>query len=252
MAELEGGSKIDIVPAPSAGLAEATQGDFGRYSIKVRDFSASGAADEFSVVLPSEGKWADVMLRAAILKRTTWKNFEIPTIIHAVYYADQMGLDIMAGDVYMAEGQRYSTTAGAKIRHAMSTGKIVGYKVEMKEMEPITIEYTLRSQAQKWTGKNLKATVTVKVKDWDEPMMYETTLAEWFVGANPNWRNRPAYMLRRNALSKALEEVAPMGVDESEAPPATAPGYGGVIQEQGDLTSVLKASIAGAQAKRVP
>ena len=49
--------------------------------------------------------------------------------------------------------------------------------------------------------------------------VYETTLSEWFHGPNPNWINRPQYMLRRNALSKALEEVAPMGIEADEAPP---------------------------------
>lgn len=193
----------------------------GEYQIAIRDFDAAGKASGFMVPVPNniDAHGASVMLRSAILKKTTWKAFDFPTILHAVIYADRMGLDIMAGDVYMAEEGRISTTAGAKIRHAMASGKIAGYKVEISDGPLITIPYQLKGKDELYKGPNLKAKVTVLVKGWDEPMTYETTLAEWFTGRNPNWRNRPAYMLRRNALSKALEEVAPMGVEADEAPP---------------------------------
>src|SRR5207245_5307778 len=78
---------------------------------------------------------------------------------------------------------------------------------------------TVKTQEQTWEGPNLKATVTVQVRDMDKPVTYQTTLVEWFTGRNPNWRTRPAYMLRKNALSKVMEEVAPLGTEADEAPP---------------------------------
>ncbi len=193
------------------------------YLIDIKEFDAAGKANSFKVGIPANvtSNEASVMLRSAILKRTTWKASDFPTIIHAVIYADRMGLDIMAGDVYTAEGGRLSTTAGAKIRHAMASGKIEGYAVEITEGQKITIEYVSKGAKQSWTGPNLKAKVIVFVKGWPKPVIYDTTLEEWFMGNNPNWKLRPAYMLRRNALSKALEEVAPMGIEPDEAPPLT-------------------------------
>lgn len=193
----------------------------GEYNISIREFDAAGRANNFIVPVPTnvDSQQVGVMLRSAILKRTTWKDKDMPTILHAVIYADRMGLDIMAGDVYMANEGRLSTTAGAKIRHAMSSGKIKGYTIDMVEGEPITIPWRTSKEAGEYKGPNYRAKVTVHVEGFTVPMTYETTLSEWFVGINPNWRTRPMYMLRRNALSKALEEVAPMGVEPEEAPP---------------------------------
>lgn len=193
----------------------------GEYQIRINEFDAAGKKSEFAIAVPkniTSGE-ASLMLRAAVLKSTTWKPFPFPAIIHAVMYADRMGLDIMAGDVYSAEGGRLSTTAGAKIRHAMASGKIAGYAVDITEGPAITIRFSTSKGPGEWTGPNLQAKVTIDVAGWTRPVVYETTLEEWFMGANPNWRSRPAYMLRRNALSKALEEVAPMGVEADEAPP---------------------------------
>jgi len=220
MADLQDSNKAEIVPVPPNGsLAELTQGDFGRYTIKVRDVDATGKFSDFGISLPNDQKWTMVMIRAGLLKRTTWKQFEIPTIIHAVMYADQMGLDIMAGDVYMAAEGRLSTTAGAKIRHAMGTGKISGYTVEITDGPVKDFPYQSKGTNQIHKCPDYQAKITVKVAGWDAPMIYETTLSEWFEGRNPNWRQRTKYMLRRNALSKAFEEVAPMGVEADEAPP---------------------------------
>lgn len=217
MAELE--EQASIIPAPSTGLGQVVQGDMGRYSLRVSEYSPSGKKEEFAVVVPDNPTWGSIMLRAAILKRTTWKNIELPMIILGVKYADDMGLNILAGDVYMAQEGRLSTTAGAKIRHAMGTGKIAGYTVDIVDGPVTKFEYREKNENKSISLPNYKATITVKVKDWDMPMVYSTTLSEWFAGHNPNWRTRPTYMLRKNALSKALEEVAPMGVEGDEAPP---------------------------------
>lgn len=203
----------------------------GEYNIEIKEFSQAGTPSKFVVPVPNSitSQEASVMLRAAILKRTTWKASDFPTILHAVMYSDRMGLDIMAGDVYMAAEGRISTTAGAKIRHAMSTGRIEGYEVDITDGPPTKLPWRTSKEEGQYDGPNLKAKVTVYVKGWKKPVVYETTLAEWFVGANPNWRSRPAYMLRKNALSKALEEVAPMGVEADEAPPLDIPNIGAAL-----------------------
>jgi hypothetical protein len=219
MAELAGEGKAEIIP--SSGLAgPMVQGDMGRYVVRVNDFTASGTKDQFSIAVPDTAEWSLRMLRVAILKSNSWKAYPIPTILHADLYAERMGLDIMAGDVYMA-GERLATTAGAKIRHAMASGKIAGYTVDITEGPNKAFEYMSGGKKETVTLPNYKAKVTVEVVGWKNPMVYEATLAEWFEGRNPNWRTRTTYMLRRNALSKALEEVAPMGVEADEAPPAT-------------------------------
>ena len=193
------------------------------YEISIREFDAAGKSNTFMVPVPNnvDAQTASVMLRAAVLKNTTWKQHAFPVVLHAVIYADRMGLDIMAGDVYMAQEGRISTTAGAKIRHAMSTGKIKGYTIDITDGDPITFKD--KSGKEVYKGPNLQAKVTVTVDGWNAPVIYSTTLAEWFVSYNPNWVSRPSYMLRRNALSKALEEVAPMGVEAEEAPTIEQP-----------------------------
>ncbi len=205
----------------STAIVPATEG----YAIKIRELSPSGKAEELSVPVPVNvnAHQLDLMLEAAVLKRTTWRQFEFPTILHACIYARRMGLDITAGDVYMAEEGRLSTTAGAKIRHAMSTGRIKGYEVEITKGAEIEIPWETSKSKGVYKGPNYHAKVTVQVVGWDRPVVYETDLSEWFVGRNPNWRTRPTYMLRRNALSKAVEEVAPLGVEADEAPPVTQP-----------------------------
>lgn len=191
----------------------------GEYVLSIKEFDAAGKSSALAVPVPSNMTVQNmsVMLMAAILKNTTWKMHTLATILLAIAYADHMGLDILAGDIYIAAEGRLSTTAGAKIRHAMSTGKIKGYTVDITDGTQITIKNKQGQEVYK--GPNLQAKVSVTVDGWQSPVVYCTTLAEWFVAHNPNWVTRPAYMLRRNALSKALEEVAPMGIEADEAPP---------------------------------
>lgn len=193
----------------------------GEYIVDIREFDAAGRATNFRLPIPANvsANQASVMLRAVLLKKTTWKQYDIPTIVTAVLYADNMGLDAMAGDVYMTPEGRISTTAGAKIRHAMSTNRIKGYSVELTKGPDVTLEWRTKDGPQKLTTPDLRVKVTVTVAGWEKPVIYEAFLEEWFVGTNPNWRNRPAYMLRKNALSKAMDEIAPMGVESDEAPP---------------------------------
>lgn len=195
----------------------------GEYQLEVKEFDAAGKTSVFKVPVPTAltATEASIMLRTAILKRTAMKANELPQVLHAVMYADRLGLDVMAGEVYIVAG-RIATTAGAKIRHAMNSGKIDGYKVDIT---PLNRKF--KSGAE--DVDDLKAVVTVRVKGWAEPVIYETTLREWYLPTNPNWKQRPAYMLRRNALSKALEEVAPMGLDADEAPPIETPNVAAAV-----------------------
>lgn len=224
MADLQEQSKAEIMPAPARdSMVQVAQGDMGRYTIRIREMDAAGHASDFMVAVPMDETWQKRMLLAAILKRTTWKNFEMPVIFHAILYAENMGLDIAAGDVYQASEGRLSTTAGAKIRHGMSTGRIQGYTVDITDGPVTKFPYQTKGTNQVFESPNYHAKVTVTVKDWAAPMVYETDLSEWFEGRNPNWRQRTKYMLRRNALGKAFEEVAPMGVEGDEAPPMEQP-----------------------------
>jgi hypothetical protein len=209
------------VPTEVSSTAIVPANGDGEYQIQIKEFDAAGKSTSFMVPIPTDinSQQASVMIRTAILKKTTWQAHAVPVILAAVMYSDRMGLDIMAGDVYMTPDGRMSTTAGAKIRHAMSTNRIKGYDVEIVPGAPITLKYTTKKGEESWTGPNLSAKVTIFVKGWSKPVTYQATLEEWFMGTNPNWRTRPAYMLRKNALSKAMEEVAPLGVEGDEAPP---------------------------------
>lgn len=212
MAEIA--SNTAIVPAESVPQ---------EYLIEVKDYDAAGRLSKFAVPVPTNftSREASIMLRAAILKQTTHKAASFPQLMHLVMYADDHKLNAISGDVYLSPDGRIATTAGAKIKHAMGSGKIAGYTVNITEGPAIKLAYQLKGEKQEYSGPNLKARVEVRVHGWEVPVVYETTLAEWFMGTNPNWRTRPAYMLRRNALSKALEEVAPIGIDTDEAPPLT-------------------------------
>lgn len=190
------------------------------YTLTINEFDAAGAKSTLAVPLPKDEKWGNVLLRAALLKKGgSWKTYDIPTIIYAVVYADNLGLDIMAGDVFMATEGRLSTTADAKIKHALASGRLNGYEFTTEEGPIVKIPWKTSKADGVWEGPNYKTTVTVHVKGWEKPLVYTARLKEWFTGANPNWRDRTVYMLEKNAVSKALALVAPMGVEADEAPP---------------------------------
>jgi hypothetical protein len=218
MAELEGANELVRLPVLEMDVLKP-------YEMRIEDYDAAGKRTELCVRMPQDAARAEMMLRVAVLKQTTWRQFSIPQIILADMYATRMGLDIIAGDVYAVEGGRIATTAEAKIRHAMASGRIAGYEVTITEGKEITFKYRGRGGEEIWKGPDLKAEVVVRVAGWQAPVRYETTLGEWFVGTNPNWRNRTKYMLRHNALSKALGEVAPLGVDTDSTPPIEQPPH---------------------------
>lgn len=190
--------------------------------IKISEFAATGGKNEFLVNVPATPQWEDTMIRAAFLKQGPMSKESFATCVCVVRYADAMGLNEVLGDLYIVSG-RIATTADAKIRHALSSGLIAGYKVDIKKGAAISIPYEIKDKKELWRGDDLHATVTVKVKGWDEPITYEADLRDWFNGANAAWREHTAYMFRKQALSKALGEVAPLGVDADEIPSPAAP-----------------------------
>lgn len=236
MAEMVGKTELKQEPngatKPSTSTALTVVKPSDDYILNITDIGAGGKSETFAVQLASNTDWKNwsLMARAAILKKTSFKQSSLPEIIYTILYAERLGLDVIAGDVYSVDG-RINTTNGAKIKYAMSTGKIEGVECTI---EPIMEHQDKGGVFKKFVGKvrggdvsmeDLKATVTVKVKGWEKPYIYTAKLSEWFQGTNPNWVNRPEHMLRLNSTAHALNFICPMGSAESdEAPPVeTAP-----------------------------
>ena len=227
MAELQNTTALAPVRPVEGQLVPTSE-----YSIKVVDISPQGGRSEFIVPVAESANWErwSLMLRAAVLKKSNgWSGVEIPAIIHAIAYAEKLGLDIVAGDVYYIDGL-VATTNDARIKYALSSGRIEGYTVTL-DPDPlddkavaaapqIAIEWKTQKDGGTWKGPNYKATVTTKVKGWADPVVFKTDLKQWFTGRNPNWRTRTPFMLRKSALAHALTEVVPVGLDVDEAPPA--------------------------------
>src|SRR6266404_9136493 len=92
-----------IVPAPTVGQ---------ELQLVVSEFTALGAKATYSMAIPDNitAREASVKLRTFLLKQNQMKDASLAQVLHAVLYADNMGLDIMAGDVYIVAG-RIATTA---------------------------------------------------------------------------------------------------------------------------------------------
>lgn len=191
-----------------------------RYNLRLKEVSAGGAVQELVIPLDDVKSWDDFSLitRAVILKKTTWSQSSLPEILHVMAYAESLGLDILRGDVYQVKG-RLATTNDAKIKHAMASGRIVGYEYTVEQGEPIEIEYESKGKECTWKGTNLKSTAIIHVKDWQKPVQYQATLKEWFMGSNDNWRSRTDFMMRKSTLAHALAEIVPLGTGPEEAPP---------------------------------
>lgn len=197
-------------------------------SLKVREYDGT-AKNDFQMTLPQEGPWLDRQLKAMCLKAGPMKEQTMGNILCAIMYAEEMGLSVILGDLYFVNN-RIATTADAKIRHALGSGLVAGYHVDIQKLETISLSYSVKGETKQWRGPNLHAVVTVNVKGWEKPVVYEADLADWFNGANAAWREHTAFMFRKNCLSKALSEVAPLGVDADE-----------VSQEPAVPVEVLKA-----------
>jgi hypothetical protein len=233
MAELQE-SNATIVPVPKElGLA---QGDLGRYQLGIKEYDAAGRATEFAISLSMDDpKWGPRIQTAAILKQSPqWKAAAFPYIIYAVMYAENLGLDVMAGDVFDVGG-RLATSNKAKIKRALASGNIEGIETSMVELDsPMTDTKCVAK-------KDLECTVTVHVKGWKHPIVRRARLSRWYKGSNPNWRDNPEHMLEMNTTAHACEYVVPGGTEGDEAPPpvsVTSPEY-----FANDLVPALQASI---------
>lgn len=211
-------STTAIVPVTSASTP-------GQYQISVKEVDAGGNKSSFDIALPDTRDWKlswGVLHRAALAKKgsSQWGAKSVAEIINAIIYADSLGLSFEQGDVYSVDG-RLNTTADAKIKYALNSGKIGGYEIQVEEIpgKPLKLKYKAGGAENVYETSEYVARVTVTVKGWEKPFVYEAYLSEWFQGSNPNWRTRPKYMLGKNATSKALTMVAPMGgVGSDEAP----------------------------------
>lgn len=187
--------------------------------LQAKDFTSLGRG-EYAITMPTEGPWFERSIKAMCLKNGPMATESMGNILCAVLYAEEMGLSAILGDLYFVNG-RIATTADAKIRHALSSGIVAGYNVEITKGKLVVFTYTYKSVEKEFQTEDLHAKVTVKVKGWDEPVVYEADLKDWFNGANAAWREHTAFMFRKNCLSKALSEVAPLGVDADEIPAQT-------------------------------
>lgn len=237
MAEVE--SQNAIVP-----MGEVMPSETPTYKAHIVDVGAGGEKQTLDIPLADHTDWQrwSLIARAALLKKTTWKNSTLPEIIYACLYADKLGLDIVAGDVYGVDG-RLNTTAGAKIKYAMKSGRVKGYSYKIEEVtndgKPVILTLP-KGQNEKVQLPELEITVSVTLTDWAEPFEYRARLSEWYQPRNPNWYSRPRYMLSRNAVGHAMDMVVPTGSAESdEAPPMTVavPGYDEVKGRQQSKTN---------------
>jgi hypothetical protein len=227
-------SNATIVPVPKElGMA---QGDMGRYQLGIKEYDAAGRATEFAISLSMDDpKWGPRIQTAAILKQSPqWKAAAFPYIIYAVMYAENLGLDVMAGDVFDVGG-RLATSNKAKIKRALASGNIEG-------IETTTVELDAPGPDKCVAKKDLECTVTVHVKGWKHPIVRRARLSRWYKGSNPNWRDNPEHMLEMNTTAHACEYVVPGGTEGDEAPPPVWQTATAATMEN-DLVPALKASI---------
>lgn len=187
----------------------------GEYLIKVKEFDAAGKGNELSVAMPNSvdfRQWS-VMQQALMLKKGSWQGSAIPEIVYAIAYANNLGLDILQGDVYSTGSGRIATSNKAKIKLALKTGNIEGIEAVIRETDkPIALkDCSLKN--------DLECTVTVHVKGWKTPIVRKALLSQWFNARNPNWASRPHHMLELNTVAHAVEYVNPTETGDDEAPP---------------------------------
>lgn len=202
-----------IVPAPTR------EG----YSITISEFDAAGKRSDLVVPLPTgasiENVRGNLLLRAAILKSTTWNKFAIPQILHGIMFADRLGLDIELGDVYSADG-RPALSAEGRIKLAQKDPRYKGHSTTFKELdEPL-------NKPKCVLKKDLECTVTIRVEGWEQPIVRTARLSRWHKDT-PAWNERPEHQLELNTLGHACRFLRPIG-DPEDAPPATETQKGAV------------------------
>ena len=234
LAELEGNA-AQIVPVPKElGLS---QGDMGRYHLNIKEYDAAGRATDFAIAISMDDpKWGPRLQMAAILKQSTiWRGETFPTIIFAVMYAENLGLDIVAGDVYPLQG-RIATTNKAKIKRALASGQIEG-------IEQSTVELPSTFVTKAGPKPDMECTVTIHIKGWKKPIVRKAKLSRWYKEVNPNWRDNPEHMLELNTTAHACEYVTPGGTEGDELPGPLPLPLGGLGTPDADITAKLRESL---------
>lgn len=190
----------------------------GEYMMTVKEFDASGKSTELSAPMPANAnfkQWS-MMQQAIMLKKGIMKSLPVQEVVFAITYAEGLGLDIMAGDVFSTGDGRIGVSNKAKIKRAMSTKLIEGIEVEIRDTgEAIA----LAGCSQK---TDLECTAKIHVKDWKMPIVRKSRLSRWYKPKNPNWAGNPEHMLELNTVAHAMEYINPMATTEGdEAPPLT-------------------------------
>lgn len=197
------------------------------YRLRVEESDILGKKETVETVVEDTRSWdADwgIVTRAMLAKKgnAQWKDKTIAEILCAIMYADSLRLNFEQGDVFPADGGRLSVTAHAKIKYAMNSGRVLTYTVKVEEVPEKTLKIPWATWNAKgvYEGPELKATGQVVLTNKSTFEAPPAFLSEWFIGRNPNWKERPRYMLSLNYASKILTLVAPLGGAESdEAPP---------------------------------
>jgi len=208
MAELEGSTTV----APGAPSS---------YAITVAEFDAAGKKSVISVSLAPDATLdtikRNLLLRACILKSTTWNKYNIPVILHAIMFADSLGLSIELGDVYTTDG-RPAINAEGRIKLAQRDPRYRGHKTTFRE-----IERPLPKGMEKCVLANeLECTVQVFVDGWQEPITRVALLSRWWKNT-PAWNERPEHQLELNTLGHACRFLGSAAIgDPDDAPTAEA------------------------------
>ena len=185
------------------------------YTIKVREFDASGNAQEIAIPVPTSANFREwsIMQQVVMLKKGTWSKSSVAEILFAIAYANSLNLDVMQGDVYSVGDGRIATSNKAKIKMALATGKIKGWTIDTRDTgEKIELAKCIQKT-------DLECTVVLDVEGLNKPIIRKARLSRWFKATNPNWQGNPEHMLELNTFAHACEYVHPTETGPEEAPP---------------------------------
>lgn len=204
----------DIAPATEVKPLE-------NLALKVKELDAVGRAIEYSVTMPNTVQYATLTVpqKLWLLKSGPLRACSIPMIFSIMVRAEELRretgakIDELSGDLYSTGEGRIALSNKAKIKIANATGRIEGVDFDIIEGPEISLTG--------YTGPELICTVTVYVTGFKHPLVLTQTLSEWYMPANPNWKNRPEHMLRLNTYAHACEFIFPG--DNDDAPPTPEP-----------------------------
>lgn len=218
----------------NAGLAvvPATPRQDG-YALTITEYDADSATPKtMTVSIPTNATLdtikGNLLLRAAILKSTTWKAFKMPQIMHAIMFADRLGLDIELGDVYSTDG-RPAINAEGRIKLAQKDPRYRGSKTTFRDTG------TALNKPKCVLKTDLECTVEVYVDGWQAPIRRTALLSRWYRDTSA-WNERPEHQLEMNTIGHACRFLRPVG-DPEDAPPAPEPDLIPALQQSVAATS---------------